>query len=309
MKIVFMGTPEFATHILDRLIKDQHDICLVVTQPDKQVGRKKTMTPSPVKQQALQQGLPLFQPTLIKHDYQKIIDLNPDFIITAAYGQILPKALLDVVKAINVHGSLLPKYRGGAPIQYALFDGLKQTGVTIMYMAFQMDSGDIIKQGTCAIEAEDDYQSLSRKLAHLGANLLSDVLLDIDQNKIVRIPQDSSEVTFAYTLKRTDEYIDFNQTQEQIINRIRGLSPEPGAYTYVNGQMIKLYKAKKSDIISSEKPGTVLSLNKQLIIQSKTGAVAVLELQVPGKKKMQIKDFLNGQNIINIGDVFQKEDI
>jgi methionyl-tRNA formyltransferase len=145
MKIVFMGTPLFAVEVLEMLILE-HDVKLVVTQPDKAVGRKKIMMPSLVRELALKHGIEVFQPVKIKEDYKKIIDINPDFIITAAYGQILPKALLDQVKAINVHGSLLPKYRGGAPIQYALFNGDEKTGVTIMYMAFKMDSGDIIKQ-------------------------------------------------------------------------------------------------------------------------------------------------------------------
>ncbi|MFU8793173.1 MAG: methionyl-tRNA formyltransferase [Acholeplasmataceae bacterium] len=309
MKLVFMGTPQFATTILKRLIKDQHDICLVVTQPDKAVGRKKVLTPSPVKLLALSHHIEVFQPVKIKDEYQKIIDLKPDFIITAAYGQILPKALLDTVKAINVHGSLLPQYRGGAPIQKALFDGLNQTGVTIMYMAYQMDSGDIIKQQACPIEPEDDYLSLSLKLAQIGADALSEVLNDIKAGIIIRKPQDPDLVTFAFTLKRSDEYLDFHQKPLEIINKMRGLSPEPGAFTYINNQMIKLYKAKKSDIISNETPGTVLSIDKKLVIGCIDGAIEVEALQIPGKRQMNVKDFLNGQTLIKVGDICHGKDV
>jgi methionyl-tRNA formyltransferase len=309
MNIVFMGTPRFAVNILDALNQSEHNILMVVTQPDKPVGRKKVLTPSAVKVYALEHNFRLFQPDVIKTDYQPIIDLKPDFIITAAYGQILPKALLEEIKAINVHGSLLPSYRGGAPIQYALFDGLKQTGVTIMYMAYQMDSGDIIKQGTCPILESDDFNTLSEKLSHIGAQLLLEVLKDIELGHINQTPQNSEEVTFAYTLKREDEYLDFWLPAEKVINKIRGLSPDVGAFTYLNDQMIKIYKAQKSDIIKHETPGTIVSLDKKLIIQTQQGCIEVLELLIPGKKKMLAKDFLNGQTIMRVGDVFKRKDV
>ncbi|PKK96784.1 MAG: methionyl-tRNA formyltransferase [Tenericutes bacterium HGW-Tenericutes-3] len=306
MKLVFMGTPIFSVPILETLIK-HHQVLLVVTQPDKPVGRKRVLTQSPVKETAIKYGIEVFQPEKLSKDYQKIIDLKPDYIITAAYGQMLPKALITEIKALNVHGSLLPKYRGGAPIQYALFDGLDETGITIMYMAYQMDSGDIIKQERVRICQDDDYASLSHKLSLKGKDMIIDVLDDLINGKIVRTPQDANQVTFAYTLKRNDELLDFNQTSKQVINRVRGLSPEPGAHAYLGNQLIKFYSVSNSDIIIDEaRPGTVLETKKKLIIKTKDGSVEVLEIQVPGKKQMAVKDFLNGQSMIQIGDVFKE---
>jgi len=307
MKIVFMGTPLFAVEVLEMLIKE-HDVCLVVTQPDKVTGRKKILTPPRVKEVAIKHGIEVFQPKNIKIDYQKIIDLKPDMMITAAYGQILPKVLLDKVKAINVHGSLLPKYRGGAPIQYALFNGDKQTGVTIMYMAFKMDSGDIIKQEAIDIKDDDDTLSLTKRLSTLGTKLLKEVLEDIERGVINRIAQDDAFVTFSPTLTYKDEYLSFNQTSEKIINLIKGLSPEPGAYAFINGVKIKIYKVKNNDIIENEDkiPGTILSTKKKLIVKTLDKAVEIEQVQVPGKKIMAAKDFLNGQNILDINDVFNE---
>jgi methionyl-tRNA formyltransferase len=309
MNIVFMGTPEFAVPILE-MLKDKHQVLLVVTQPDKMVGRKKVLSASPVKTFAIKNKLNLFQPEKLMTNYQKIIDLKPDFIITAAYGQMLPKELLEKVEAINVHGSILPKYRGGAPIQYALFNGDQKTGVTIMYMAFKMDSGDIIKQEEIEIDPKDHYQSLSQKLSVLGARLLDEVLQDILSGKINRYPQNTDLVTFAYTLKRLDEYINFNSNTDVIINRLRGLYPEPGGYSITNSQMIKIYQAKKSDIIIDNQlsSGTIIEVNKKLIVKTKDGAIEILTLQVPGKKQMDAASFLNGQSLIKKYDQFKERD-
>lgn len=306
MKIILMGTPAFAVPILE-MLHEKHDVLLVVTQPDKEVGRKKVLTPSLVKVTAQKLGVEVFQPQKLKDDYQKIIELKPDFLVTAAYGQMLPKALIEQVTCLNVHGSLLPSYRGGAPIQYALFDGLQETGVTIMYMAYQMDSGDIIKQASIPILKEDNYQTLSARLSKLGVQLLDDVLEDLEKGIQHRVQQDPSKVTFAYTLKPIDEYLDFHQTTEHILNRIRGLSPEPGAYAVIKDTKIKIYKAQKSDIINRDAlPGTVLVANKKLVISTLDGAIEILTIQAPGKKILPIRDFLNGQNIIALGDVFKE---
>jgi len=305
MKIVFFGTPEFAVPSL-KMLHENHEILLVVTQPDHTVGRKKQIVKSPVKIYAECVNLPIFQPEKIKQEDQRIIDLKPDLIITAAYGQMLPNRLLKNVKALNVHGSLLPKYRGGAPIQYALFDGLKETGVTVMYMAEKMDSGDIIKQEKVLIDPSDNYKTLMLKMSFVGANLLKSVLEDMKQGIFHRVSQNKDEVSFAYTIKRDDEWLDFNDTATNILNRIRGLSPEPGASTYINGKIVKFYQAKISDIIKHNEPGTVLSTDKMLLIQTKDQAIEILELQVAGKRKMDAKSFLNGQSIIKKGDHFQK---
>ncbi len=309
MKIVFMGTPLFACEVLEMLIKE-HEVLLVVTQPDKKVGRKKILTPSLVKKIANSHDIEVFQPQSIKKDYKRILELKPDLLISAAYGQILPKALLDEVTALNVHGSLLPKYRGGAPIQYALFNGDDQTGVTIMYMEFVMDSGPIIKQKALKIEPDDDYLSLTKKLSTLGTNLLSDVLKDIKNNKIESIAQKDDEVTFSPTLKPSDEYISFDRPTHEIINHIRGLSPEPGGYAIINGSKIKIYKAQKSDIIIDEAfvSGQIIEIKKKLIIKTLDHAIEILEIQAPGKRIMHVKDFLNGQNIMSINDVFKGEE-
>ena len=306
MKIIFIGTPEFAVPILEMLYA-KHEVILVVAQPDKEVGRKKVLTPSPVKVKALELGIPLVQPIKLKNEYQELTQLGADYIVTAAYGQMLPNELLDSIKAINVHGSLLPKYRGGAPIQYALFDGLKETGVTIMYMAYKMDSGDIIKQGKIEIKDSDNYQTLSSKLSDLGVALLDEVLEDLNQGIINRIKQEESLVTFAYTLKQSDEWLNFNQTTEELINRIRGLSPQVGATAFIKNTTLKFYQAQKSDIIDDKAvPGTVLSISKRLVIKTKDSAIEMLLVQAPGKKIMAVKDFLNGQNIIKLGDVFEE---
>ena len=306
MKIIFMGTPEFAVPILE-MLHQEHEVLMVITQPDKEVGRKRILTPSPVKVKALELGLQVKQPTKLKADYEYLFDLKADYIVTAAYGQMLPNELLDLIKAINVHGSLLPSYRGGAPIQYALFDGLKETGVTIMYMAYKMDSGDIIKQGKLMIEDQDNYQTLAYKLSLLGTELLKEVLIDISLGHIDHKKQDESLVTFAYTLKPQDEVIHFNETTEKIINRIRGLSPNIGATAHIKNTTLKFFLAQKSDIIDDKVvPGTVLSISKRLIIKTKDSAIEMLQVQAPGKKVMAVKDFLNGQNIISLGDVFQE---
>lgn len=306
MNILFMGTPQFAVPILEMIVK-KHHVVMVITQPDKPVGRKKRLTPSPVKEKALSLGLPVFQPTKLKLEYKHLLDLDVDLIITAAYGQMLPQELFERFDAINVHGSLLPSYRGGAPIQYALFDGLKKTGVTIMFMVYQMDAGDIIKQEEVMIEESDDYLSLSTKMSYVGARLLDEVLDHYEQGDLTCYPQDPSRVTFAYTLKPHDERIHFHQTTNAIINRIRGLSPEPGATASIKNTTMKFYRAQKGDIIEENaRPGTILLAKKRLVIKTLDGSVEMLDVQVPGKRIMSAKEFLNGQNLIAEGDCFEE---
>ena len=303
LKIVFMGTPEFAVPSLEKLIENNFEVVLVVIQPDKVQGRNKKIIYSPVKEFALKNNLEVFQPKNIKEEYQTIIETNADLIVTAAYGQILPKELLDQIPAINVHGSLLPKYRGGAPIQYALFDGLNKTGVTIMDMAFKMDSGDIILQESVEILDSDNYETLSNKLSVVGANLLIKVL----KGNYPRIKQNEDEVTFAFTLKREDEFLDvYNNSYKQIINRLRGLMPDPAATININNIDYKVYNIEKSDIIKDMKTGEVFIDKKGLHIQTKEGKIIILEIQAPGKKRLKIKDFLNGQKDIQNGNFVGK---
>src|SRR5690554_4496287 len=288
MKIVFMGTPSFAVPSLKKLIENNFEVVLVVTQPDKVQGRRQKVTYSKVKEFALENNLEVFQPENIKNEYEVILNTKADLIVTAAYGQILPKELLDQMPAINVHGSLLPKYRGGAPIQYALFDGLDKTGVTIMDMAFKMDSGDIILQGEVEILDSDNYETLSDKLSIVGADLLIKVL----NGNYPRTKQVESEVTFAYTLKREDEFLDvYNYSATNLINRLKGLMPEPAASIEINNTNYKVYNLEKSDIIKDMKLGEVF-INKQgLHVQTKEGKIIILEIQAPGKKRLRIKDF------------------
>lgn len=298
MRIVYMGTPNFSVPVLEKLIENGYEIVLVVTQPDRLKGRKKELVFSPVKELAIKHNIKVHQPEKLKVDLNPILELNPDLIITAAYGQILPKTLLEKVKAINVHGSLLPKYRGGAPIQYSLFDGLKKTGITIMDMAYKMDSGDIILQEEVEILENDTYTSLSKKLSYVGADLLIKAL----KGDYKRIKQDENEVSFAYTLKREDEFLNFDEPADKVINHLRGLLDEPAASILINNEVYKVYKLRKDDIISDTNPGKIIIDNKRMFITTKTNLVEVLEIQAPGKKKMFIKDFLNGQKIIKTND-------
>ncbi|MCE5149330.1 methionyl-tRNA formyltransferase [Staphylococcus simulans] len=297
-RIIFMGTPDFSTKVLEMLIAKE-DVIAVVTQPDRPVGRKRVMTPPPVKEVALQNGIEVYQPEKISQseDLQTLIDLKPDLIVTAAFGQILPKALLDAPRlgAINVHASLLPKYRGGAPIHQAIIDGEKETGVTIMYMAPKLDAGDIISQQAIDIEANDDVGSMHDKLSFLGADLLAKTLPDIINGTNERIEQNEEEATFASNISREDERIDWSKSAQDIYNHIRGLSPWPVAYTKLDDKNMKLYQAH---IIEGKegKPGEIIETTKKAIIvgTGSSDAIALTDIQLSGKKRMPTANFLSG---------------
>lgn len=297
-RIIFMGTPDFSTKVLEMLIAKE-DVIAVVTQPDRPVGRKRVMTPPPVKEVALQNGIEVYQPEKISQseDLQTLIDLKPDLIVTAAFGQILPKALLDAPRlgAINVHASLLPKYRGGAPIHQAIIDGEKETGVTIMYMAPKLDAGDIISQQAIDIEANDDVGSMHDKLSFLGADLLAKTLPDIINGTNERIEQNEEEATFASNISREDERIDWSKSAQDIYNHIRGLSPWPVAYTKLDDKNMKLYQAH---IVEGKegKPGEIIETTKKAIIvgTGSSDAIALRDIQLSGKKRMPTANFLSG---------------
>lgn len=297
-RIIFMGTPDFSTKVLEMLIAKE-DVIAVVTQPDRPVGRKRVMTPPPVKEVALQNGIEVYQPEKISQseDLQTLIDLKPDLIVTAAFGQILPKALLDAPRlgAINVHASLLPKYRGGAPIHQAIIDGEKETGVTIMYMAPKLDAGDIISQQAIDIEANDDVGSMHDKLSFLGAGLLAKTLPDIINGTNERIEQNEEEATFASNISREDERIDWSKSAQDIYNHIRGLSPWPVAYTKLDDKNMKLYQAH---IVEGKegKPGEIIETTKKAIIvgTGSSDAIALTDIQLSGKKRMPTANFLSG---------------
>ena len=311
MKIVFMGTPEFAKNILQRLIEKKYDVVLVITQPDRPVGRKKELLPTPVKQLAIEHNISVIQPEKIKLDYQAIVDVQPDLIITAAYGQIIPKALIDLPRlgCINVHASLLPKYRGGAPIHQAIIDGAPETGVTIMYMDVTMDTGDIITQAKTPITLSDDVGTMFDKLSVVGAELLIETLPTIANGTNPRIPQNHDEATYAYNIKRADELIDWGKSASEINNQIRGLNPWPTAYTTINGINVKVFRAKTiaaTTIFPVDLQGQIVAVVKDKIhvIAGDQELLELAEIQLAGKKRMPIKDILNGDHPFVVGARF-----
>lgn len=311
MRIIFMGTPDFAVPVLKRVIADGYEVAAVVTQPDKPKGRKKIMTPPPVKIEAEQQGIPVLQPQKIRkpENYEKVLDLKPDLIITAAYGQILPKAILEVPLhgCINVHASLLPEYRGGAPIHKAIIDGKKETGVTIMYMVEKLDAGDMLSQTVVAIHEDDDVGTLHDKLSEAGAGLLSETLPQLIEGTVKATKQDEKKVTFAPNITREDEKIDWHQGGEAIYDQIRGLRPWPVAYTLYNGKNMKIWTGEKVKRARSAEPGTIIEVTSEnfIIHTGDDTAIKVTELQPAGKKRMAAEQFLQGAKLqagTKIGD-------
>lgn len=298
IKTVFMGTPEFALEPLQVLI-DNTDIVLVVTQPDKLVGRKRVLTPSPVKKKALENNIPVFQPAKIKCDYESIKEAKPDLIVTCAYGQILPKELLAIPRlgAINIHASLLPKYRGGAPIQYALLNGEEKTGVTIMYMDEAMDTGDMIVQEEIAILDSDNIDTLREKLSLLGANMLKKTLPSLANETNPRIKQDNSLATYAPIIKREQEHIDFNKPAKEVFNQVRALYP--AAYFLLNGEEVKVLDGYIG--LPSKSPELVITKDA-IGIPCADKIYYITELKPFGKKAMKTRDYLNGIDKIKLKD-------
>ncbi|WP_437750936.1 methionyl-tRNA formyltransferase [Staphylococcus shinii] len=306
-KIIFMGTPDFSTKVLEMLIAE-HNVIAIVTQPDRPVGRKRTLTPPPVKEVAVKHGLPVYQPEKLaqSEDLEKLISLDADLIVTAAFGQILPESLLNAPKlgAINVHASLLPKYRGGAPIHQAIIDGQKETGISIMYMVKKLDAGDIISQRAIAIEDQDNVGSMHDKLSFLGADLLKETLPSIINGTNQRIEQNEAEATFASNISRDQEKIDWSQSAEAIYNHIRGLSPWPVAYTKMDDGNLKVYASRIEQGKTGE-PGTIIETTKKAIIVA-TGsddAIALTDIQVAGKKRMLTANYLSGVQTALVGKV------
>ena len=297
MKIVFMGTPDFAVPILQGLI-DNYDVVGVVSQPDKPVGRKHILTETPIKRLALENNIKVLQPTNIRKDYKEIIDLKPDIIITCAYGQIIPKELLDYpkYKCINVHASLLPKLRGGAPIHKAIIEDYHKTGITIMYMDEAMDSGDIIETEETIIEDSDNLESLHDRLSIMGRDLLLKTLPSILNGTNKSIKQDIDEVTYAYNIKREEEHIDFNKTSRSVFNLIRGLDPTPGAYTNLDSEVMKVYSSFVKGIeCKNMQPGEIINITKEGIeVATKDKVIVLTKIKPFGKKKMLVKDYING---------------
>ncbi|GEO58089.1 methionyl-tRNA formyltransferase [Companilactobacillus bobalius] len=299
-KVIFLGTPEFSATVLKGLLKEGYDVIAAVTQPDKPVGRKQKLQKSPVKLIAEEENIKLYQPAKLpgSPEVEELKALQADLIITAAYGQFLPTSFLNSAKvaAINVHGSLLPKYRGGAPIQWSLLNGDKETGITIMYMVKGMDAGDIISQEKLPIERDDDNGSLFEKLAIVGRELLLDTIPKILSGDIQPIQQDPDKVVFSPNISKEQEHIDFTQPAETVFNQIRALSPDPGAWMMLNGQRTKLYKTEVEEINSDLPVGSVYDLGKKrLVIVAGDGqGVSIKKIQPAGKKIMDIANYMNG---------------
>lgn len=301
MKIVFMGTPAFAVPSLQMLVEEGYEVVAVVTQPDRPQGRKKTLVPTPVKEAALALGLPVLQPERLRRPeaVAELAAYEPDLIVTAAYGQILPKAVLDlpVNGCVNVHGSLLPKYRGGAPIQRCIINGESVTGVTLMYMAEGLDTGDMISRVEVPIEDEDTSGILFDKLSLAGRDLLKSEMPRLAGGRVEAVPQDDSEATYAPNLTREDERIDWSSDSRSIYNQIRGLVPFSGAFTLWNGETFKIWAAAKPGNSGggAAAPGTVIALSEQGIeVKTGDGTLLLATVQPAGKKAMSAGDFSRG---------------
>ena len=303
-KIVFMGTPKFAVPVLEMLIEN-YGVDLVITQPDKKVGRKKVLTAPPVKILAEEKGIRVLQPEKISGDEDvlaELKELNPDIIITAAYGQLVPESILEIpkYKCINVHGSLLPKLRGGAPIQYSILEDHGKTGITIMYMVKKLDAGDMISKIEVDILDSDNYESLHDKLSIAGRDLLKETLPNIFTGNIAPEKQDDSLATFARNILREDEKIDWNKSAREIFNQVRALDPMPGAFTYLDENILKIWSSKVVELeenYSAEKAGTIIKQDKKYIyiLCGKNTVLKVKELQISGKKRMPVVNFLSNK--------------
>ena len=303
-----MGTPDFSVPVLQGLI-DYYDVVGVVSQPDKRVGRKQELVVTPIKKLAMEYSILVLQPEKIRSEYQEILDLKPDLIVTCAYGQIIPKEILDFPKfgCINVHASLLPKLRGGAPIHHALIDGYSKTGITIMYMDVGMDDGDIISQKEILIEDSDNLESLHDKLSVLGKELLLETLPSILEGTNSRQKQNVDDVTFAYNIKREEEHISFDKSSREIFNLIRGLSPVPGANAILFDREMKIYDCMIGDKQYHGKCGEIVDVVKEgIVVATKDGSVILRQLKPFGKKRMDAKSYINGIGEKSlIGQVFQ----
>ncbi|MGG4169732.1 methionyl-tRNA formyltransferase [Rossellomorea vietnamensis] len=298
-KVIFMGTPDFSVPVLESLIDEKYDVIAVVTQPDRPVGRKRILTPPPVKVAAEKHGIPVYQPEKIKNEEElnPVLELKPDLIVTAAFGQILPNALLEAPKygCINVHASLLPELRGGAPIHYSILQGKEKTGITIMYMVEKLDAGDIISQVEVEIDERDHVGTLHDKLSAAGATLLIDTIPPLLAGEISPVKQDDSEATFARNIKREQEKIDWTKDGEEIYNHIRGLHPWPVAYTTLDGSVMKVWWGEKVSVTPSS-PGKIIGIEEDgfVVATGNSTGIKITDLQPSGKKRMSAKDYLRG---------------
>jgi len=296
LRVIFMGTPQFAVPVLKMLIENCH-VVMVVSQPDREKDRKGNLLPTPIKKIALENGIEVYQPFKIKDEYEDVIKMKADIIITCAYGQIIPEVILNSPQygCINVHGSLLPKLRGGAPIHHAIINGDKYTGMTIMYMAKKMDAGDIIATEKVEILDSDDLDSLYEKMSLVGANLLRKTLPKIIDGTNERIPQDESLVTYGYNITKEEEKIDFNNTALKIFNLVRGLSSVPGAYCYLDDLRMKIYACELTSMKVSGEAGKIVEIDKTgIYVNANDVVIKITDIKIEGRKRSLVKDFING---------------
>ena len=298
IRVVFMGTPSFAVPILEGLIEN-YEVVLLVCQPDRKKDRKGNMIIPDTKRVALEHNIEVFQPLSIIEEYQAILDKKPDMIVTCAYGQIIPKELLDYPKygCINVHGSILPKLRGGAPIHWAIINGFQETGITVMKMSEKMDAGDIIAQRSLKIGNDEILDSLYQRMSILGKELLLDTLPDILDGAVKYFPQNEEEVTFGFNIMKDDEKIYFESNVNDVCNLVRGLNSVPGAYTILDGKRMKIYEVEKvidNDYKKGEIGEIVAVLDDGMIVRCNDGYIKILEIALEGKRRCKVRDYFNG---------------
>lgn len=302
MKIVFMGTPDIAVGCLQKIIDEKHEILGVVTQPDKPVGRGKKMGMPPVKELALKYDIPVYQPIKARDEefVQVLRELNPDLIVVVAFGQILPKSILDIPKlgCVNVHVSLLPKYRGAAPINWVIINGEEKTGVTTMYMDEGLDTGDMILTSEFALNDEITAGELHDIMKEEGALVLKETIDLIAKGEAPRIPQNHEEFTYAPMMNKILGQIDFSKSAKEIHNLVRGVNPWPSAYTTYKGQTMKVWKTKVLNETSDKHPGTILKVDKDGIrVSTKDNVLLIKEIQMPGKKRVLVEEYIKGNSI------------
>ncbi len=308
MKVIFMGTPDFAVPVLDALVDMGCDVCLAVTQPDKPKGRHGALTASPVKEAALSHGIEVYQPSSLKNEeaVKKLEDLAPDFMVVAAFGQILTKRVLDIPKycCVNIHASILPEYRGSSPIQRAIIDGKKITGVSAMRMDEGIDTGDVIMVREVAIDDNDTAETLFDKLSYEGGRLIKEALRAIEEGKATYTPQDESRASYTAMIKKSDGKMDFEKSAGELSCFVRGMSPWPCAFTYLKGKTLKIWETSAVDIIPKKPeakdengiiPGTIIVREgSRMFVSCGEGELEIKSLQLEGKKRMDAAAFLRG---------------
>ena len=302
LKLLFMGTPEISAYVLEKMINAGYHFVGLVAQPDHPVGRKGIIEKVPTKVVAEKYHIPVYQPEKIRLDYSFMEDIKPDLVITLAYGQIVPQGFLDIPKygCLNLHGSLLPKYRGASPVQSVLINNEKVTGVTLMEMVKAMDAGRMYAKKEIVIEDDDNATSLFNKVKEAAGELVIESLPLYINGQLKGLEQDENEVTFCSIIKPEQEKLDLSMTAKQLVGYVRGLSDEPGAYLYLNGLKLKIYKAQVVDSLVNAEVGTIVKADKSgLYMQTKDGIISLLEIQKEGKKRMDYRSFINGnQNLL-----------